>query len=419
MRVTNALLVGCMLFLAAACSATPEPPSDEREPPSRTSHRPLDGSGFTGRVTVLYLVPAGQEADGAKYWFMHDAMGVIRSFYAQAAGRTFEWTQDVLYANHPVDWFGCGPGGDYNYCAGRVDEQLIELGYPLWAAQTTFLVAMQGESEHYAAAMSPDTMGGVALVGADSFSQVIAAGCAPGTCAVGGADGDGVTGGIAHELGHAFGLPHPPDGIANRAFSLMAEHWHFPNNGFLPSELPTLAAHPLLACVSSGCGGSSGATGGSNGSGGATPPACEGVCGGQAAVGCWCDAECAGYGIAARMEAPARPAATAGQAVAPRPLPRRARAAATDRAQPAVGATPSAWNTETAALTAAPARCAVTADEWPESIPENHVKHHVEPASVHDRNRQPAPARRLRTSHGTQPTRTLRRRRVERQAIVR
>ncbi len=46
----------------------------------------------------------------------------------------------------------------------------------------------------------------------------------------------------AHELGHAFGLDHPPAGSP----SIMASHGLYPTTGFLPSEIQQLKASPFF-----------------------------------------------------------------------------------------------------------------------------------------------------------------------------
>ena len=53
-------------------------------------------------------------------------------------------------------------------------------------------------------------------------------------------------GALGHELGHAFGLPHPdaygyPDGSMQWSQTLIGKHWNYPNTGLLNEDRNILA----------------------------------------------------------------------------------------------------------------------------------------------------------------------------------
>lgn len=230
--------------------AEPTEPGHDQPAPQGAPSPTLDPSPYQDKVTAIYLVPADQALVQARRDFFAAAMDVVAAWYATATGgESFAHDVTVVYATHPIAWFDAALGLDP--CFGKLDTQLRELGYPVYAERTNFLVAVQGVDVHYGGAMA-DTRGGLELVGADSFQAVIDAGCAPGQCGINGLDGDGVTGGIAHELGHGLGLPHTTGTDAQRRWAVMAEHWHFPHNGFVGSEVDTIRNHPLVVGSASG-----------------------------------------------------------------------------------------------------------------------------------------------------------------------
>ena len=233
----------------------PPPLSDQPEP--RNLPQPgVDALPYQGKVTALYLVPQGEAVLQARHAFFTAAMATVRDWYAIATGgETFAYDVTIVYATHPMSWFECHLG--LNHCFGQVHAQLTELGYPVYAANTNFFVAVQGENVGWGGAMA-ESNGGLEMIGADQkhFQQLIDLGCAPGGCASPGLDGDLTTGGIAHELGHGLGLPHTEGTDAEKRWAVMAEHWHFPRNGFVNGsvrhEIDIVRAHPLIVGQASG-----------------------------------------------------------------------------------------------------------------------------------------------------------------------
>ena len=226
--------------------------SDPCDPATPLVYGPLPGP-HAGRVTAVYLVPADQAVDETRAKFFRCALHVVDGWFAQRAGRHFAWELSVVQSAHPVAWFQCGQANSFEQCYPQVYAQVGELGYPLWSDLTLFALAMQGNLVHWGGTrIATPTGGGLAYVGADLFTQLTDKQCLPGQCMTFDIatntmhDGDYITGGIAHELGHAFGLPHPDPQAPNFTWSIMAEHWHYPNNGFLDGELAALSSNPLL-----------------------------------------------------------------------------------------------------------------------------------------------------------------------------
>lgn len=242
-------LVDCGVGLPGPSSGVPGDPCDPATP---LAYGPLPGPR-TGRVTAVYLVPADQAVDETRAKFFRCALHVVDAWSQQRTGRHFAWELSVVQSAHPTAWFSCSQQNTMEQCYPQLYTQVNELGYPLWSDLTLFALAVQGNLVHWGGTRTnAPAGGGVAFVGADLFTQLTDKQCLPGQCMTIDIfknfmhDGDYVTGGIAHELGHAFGLPHPNPATPNVGWSIMAEHWHYPNNGFLDGELAALATNPLL-----------------------------------------------------------------------------------------------------------------------------------------------------------------------------
>jgi hypothetical protein len=227
-------------------------PGDPCDPATPLVYGPLPGP-HTGRVTAVYLVPADQAVDETRAKFFRCALHVVNAWSQERAGRHFAWELSVVQSAHPTAWFSCSQQNTMEQCYPQIYAQVSELGYPLWSDLTLFALAVQGNLVHWGGTrIATPAGGGLAFVGSDLFTQLTDKGCLPGQCMTLDIiynvmhDGDYITGGIAHELGHAFGLPHPDPATPNVAWSIMAEHWHYPNNGFLDGELAALATNPLL-----------------------------------------------------------------------------------------------------------------------------------------------------------------------------
>ena len=283
------------LLTLAACSdsasndapdvpATPSAPAgDERREPSGPSEQPpppapvVDagqdrqdastgpacGSGvapdsattFVGRVTAIYLVPSDQAVDPIKEAFFRCAMQYVQGWYRTSTGESFRWSFRTLKAKSTAATFDCARDVNDPACYDRVVADLKGAGLPVYAEGTALAVALQSNLSTWRGTRiegaAASNAGGFMLLGADLFKQLIDAKCAPAACKTtwkgNGHTGDFVTGGIAHELGHAFGLPHPDPNEAGGTQSVMGSHYSFPVNTFLPRELVALKANPLFS----------------------------------------------------------------------------------------------------------------------------------------------------------------------------
>ncbi len=206
---------------------------------------------FPGRVTAIFLVPSDQTVDPRKEAFFRCAVQYVQSWYKTKAGRSFSWSFRTMTANQSAAQLGCSGTTNDPACFSRVVQSLQSSGLPIYADQTHFAVALQGNTVTWLGARAAGPSGGgFALFGADLSQQLIDRRCTPGTCSTSFNGqtfaGDFVTGGVAHEMGHAFGLPHPDAGESGGNLSVMGYHYTFPINTFLGRELSYLATNPLL-----------------------------------------------------------------------------------------------------------------------------------------------------------------------------
>ena len=219
--------------------------------------RCASGEGYL--VRPLIFVPTDYQdylADGRVAAFVKVAVEVIRSFYAtNNAGRTFRLLPvDVVSARHDRAYYWRGPNPNFEY---QVLWELQERGYPVhvdWdrfpSDRVVLVFAMGGGG--WAGGRHYPVGGGFAMVG----DAVLLAGmdlncdrvreeaarkvCRESWLPSGHIYGFGV-GAMAHELGHAFNLPHPPPGSPDWPRTVMGEHWNYPKTGLSDSDRSILA----------------------------------------------------------------------------------------------------------------------------------------------------------------------------------
>ena len=172
---------------------------------------------------MIYFLPIDRPWSQTKEDLIVQASRDVQTWYAHHTddGRTFAWGGNVERV------FGSQASSYYNGDVwARVLSELTSRGYPVWQPQTVFQVWVDGAGR-WAGGGTWHDWAGVSMLGAESFLQL---GCVPThpsnwPCTPAGA--------MAHEIGHAFGMPHPdtagdwPAGGLNDR-SVMGSQWNFP-----------------------------------------------------------------------------------------------------------------------------------------------------------------------------------------------
>jgi len=201
-------------------------------------------------LQVVYLVPSDRSPreefpEGARR-----AITSVQRWYFDRLGdrRTFPLAEplvETVQTRHPESW--------YSASAGKWDDREA-----LWTAAVHEAFRLTGGSYndpnhiwlYFLDADLPripaQGTSGVALLLRDEISSLV--GLEPSCRTVGT---------IAHELGHAFGLTHPPmcdshekpDSAPECESTSYLGGYYFPNSGFLPPERDQLLRNPAFASV--------------------------------------------------------------------------------------------------------------------------------------------------------------------------
>ncbi len=228
------------------------------------------------KVQPILFVPNNLSADPAYLSAINESLGTIGAWYAtQLNGRTFRFVPALeVIGQYELQHYcpktisstqciqvpgeiGADPGDIYN-----VLSDLESQGYPV--RQNVILLVFWVGGYGYAAGSKYSDTSGWAAVGdwtLDGIAGKYEEGTATSRCSDSPSawlicTKNAQTGTIGHELGHAFGLPHPTDdgtqpGNPNYWLStIMAVYWDFPNVVLIDSpanpEKTTLLQHPFF-----------------------------------------------------------------------------------------------------------------------------------------------------------------------------
>lgn len=205
--------------------------------------------------------------DQLTQWFSQK-ISEIKTFYANNnGGKTFKTLPlAVVQGDHDHEWYWCtNSGGQCNQREGNLINELKAKGYPVdpdWnnfpSNRVVWILDMGGGG--YAGARKYPTGGGIAIVGDASVYAFIDGNCnrvkdkyfpndnhpnVKDTCQnswipSGQTQGFSV-GALAHELGHAFGMPHPdgygyPTSSVKWSQTMIGWHWLYPATGLLNED---------------------------------------------------------------------------------------------------------------------------------------------------------------------------------------
>lgn len=235
------LTLGCFLFvLLSACQKQelqPDPKQAESKNLSKTHDKAPTENGKT--VRILYIIPADRSFNRTYNNAIKKAAGIIDRWYRSEMDGLSYLTDnpvvEVFQSDKPAAWFGADNGG-----ISGTDPFF----YFFWNTFTEM------ESLLGAGWYSPGATAYMVYV--DAFGQTGAG--FTGFCALPEHDLLGIagednnppiqwTGGQAHELGHAFGLPHPDQTHPSYNETLMGFGYaSFPKTFLLDSDKEILLA---------------------------------------------------------------------------------------------------------------------------------------------------------------------------------
>lgn len=163
------------------------------------------------RVHFVYLVPSDRPESPGYASAIEDAANAVRSWFDKEVGETFELAAPVVATvrtNHPADWYseGCTENDCFWRRVAEDAQALTEFEYMDPEARWVFYI----DAEPSCGQIEGAALQGIVILPRHDLLGV--SGESPIEYPCGNVEVRGIErwrGGLAHEIGHAFGLPHP------------------------------------------------------------------------------------------------------------------------------------------------------------------------------------------------------------------
>lgn len=183
-----------------------------------TSHKIFDTQSLSskvGTIRIIYLVPNDKEINALYAQCIQEAAKNIQIWYRnQLDGKTFELNDpivEIYQTSHDASWYSTNPNGDfYFYFWNNVLEDAAEVTN-YHAADEDYIYVFYIDADP-----ACNQGGGLGTIGTVVISANDLRGLSGGPWVPVCPDEDfnfqpcRFVGGLGHELGHAFGLSHPP-----------------------------------------------------------------------------------------------------------------------------------------------------------------------------------------------------------------